>query len=59
MVRDAVAAASNEEGAGYDAAMINWRFMANAVWTTQETVRRMIEAAKAQRLLANAALDLY
>jgi len=46
MVRDAVAAASNEEGAGYDAAMINWRFMANAVWTTQETVRRMIEAAK-------------
>lgn len=47
MVRDAVAAASNEEGAGYDAAMINWRFMANAVWTTKETVRRMLEAAKA------------
>lgn len=40
MVRDAVAAASNEEGAGYDAAMINWRFMANAVWTTEEVVRR-------------------
>ncbi|MGY6126916.1 isochorismatase family cysteine hydrolase [Paraburkholderia caledonica] len=48
MVRDAVAAASNEEGAGYDAAMINWRFMANAVWTTEETVRRMVEAAKEQ-----------
>jgi biuret amidohydrolase len=47
MVRDAVAAAANEEGAGYDAAMINWRFMANAVWTTEETVRRMTEAAKA------------
>ena len=47
MVRDAVAAAANEEGAGYDAAMINWRFMANAVWTTEETVRRMAEAAKA------------
>ena len=46
MVRDAVAAAANEEGAGYDAAMINWRFMANAVWNTDETVRRMIEAAK-------------
>ena len=26
--------------------MINWRFMANAVWNTEETVRRMIEAAK-------------
>jgi len=47
MVRDAVAAAANEEGAGYDAAMINWRFMANAVWTTEEAVRRMTEAAKA------------
>lgn len=47
MVRDAVAAATNEEGSGYDAAMINWRFMANAVWTTEETVRRMTEAAKA------------
>jgi len=46
MVRDAVAAAANEEGAGYHAAMINWRFMANAVWDTKETVRRMIEAAK-------------
>jgi len=46
MVRDAVAAATNEEGAGYLAAMINWRFMANAVWTTKETVRRMGEAAK-------------
>jgi nicotinamidase-related amidase len=47
MVRDAVAAAANEEGSGLDAAMINWRFMANAVWTTEETVRRMAEAAKA------------
>jgi len=47
MVRDAVAAAANEEGSGYDAAMINWRFMANAVWTTEETVRRMVEVAKA------------
>ena len=36
---------SNEEGAGYDAAMINWRFMANAVWTTEEVVRRVTAAA--------------
>jgi nicotinamidase-related amidase len=45
MVRDAVAAAVNEEGDGYHAAMVNWRFMANAVWTTEETVKRMKAAA--------------
>ena len=45
MVRDAVAGAVNEEGSGYDAAMINWRFMANAVWTTEEVVRRVTAAA--------------
>lgn len=47
MIRDAVAAASNEEGDGYQAAMINWRFMANAVWTTSETIERMAAAANA------------
>jgi nicotinamidase-related amidase len=45
MVRDAVAGAVNEEGSGYDAAMINWRFMANAVWTTEEVVCRVTAAA--------------
>ena len=45
MVRDAVAGAVNEEGDGYEAAMINWRFMANAVWTTEETIKRMKAAA--------------
>lgn len=45
MVRDAVAAGVNEEGDGYVAAMVNWRFMANAVWTTQETVSKMTAAA--------------
>ena len=38
MVRDAVAAGVNEEGDGYEAAMVNARFMANAVWTTEEAV---------------------
>lgn len=47
MVRDAVAAGVNEEGDGYVAAMVNWRFMANAVWTTEETVERMRAAATA------------
>jgi hypothetical protein len=23
------------------AAMVNWRFMANAVWTTEETIKKM------------------
>jgi len=45
MVRDAVAAGVNEEGDGYEAAMINWRFMANAVWTTEEAIKRMKTAA--------------
>ena len=47
MVRDAVAGGTNEEGSGYQAAMINWRFMANAVWTTEEAVKRMTDVAKA------------
>jgi nicotinamidase-related amidase len=47
MVRDAVAAGVNDEGDGYAAAMVNWRFMANAVWTTDETVKKMKAAASA------------
>jgi hypothetical protein len=45
MVRDAVAGGVNDEGDGYEAAMVNWRFMANAVWTTEETVQKMKAAA--------------
>jgi nicotinamidase-related amidase len=48
MVRDAVAAGVTEEGDGYEAAMVNWRFMANAVWTTDEAVRRMKTASSAK-----------
>jgi hypothetical protein len=47
MERDAVAAGTNEEGEGNQAAMVNWRFMANAVWTTAETVERMAAVANA------------
>jgi len=36
VVRDATAAAIVPEGNGYDAAMVNFRFIANAVWTTEE-----------------------
>jgi nicotinamidase-related amidase len=45
MIRDAVAGGVNDEGEGYQAAMVNWRFMANAVWTTEEAVKRMKLAA--------------
>ena len=41
MVRDAIAAGLNEEGDGYVAAMVNYRFMTNAVWTTEDTIKRM------------------
>ena len=45
MVRDATAGTTNEEGDGYEAAMVNWRFMAHALWTTRETVGLMGEAS--------------
>ena len=47
MVRDAVAGPKNEEGDGYVAAMVNWRFMANGLWTTEEAVNKMKAAATA------------
>lgn len=41
VVRDAVAAAKFPEGDGYLAALINFRFIANGLWTTEETVKRL------------------
>jgi biuret amidohydrolase len=43
VVRDATAAAMLPEGDGYLAALTNFRFIANAVWSTEETVG-LIEA---------------
>ena len=45
VVRDVTAAAKIPEGDGYLAALINFRFVANGLWTTDEAVKR-IEAAK-------------
>ncbi len=45
VVRDATAAAKLPEGDGYLAALINFRYMANALWSTDEAVAR-IEASK-------------
>ena len=41
VVMDATAAAQVPEGDGYHSATINFRFLANAVWTTDETIRNM------------------
>ena len=41
VIKDATAAAQIPEGDGYLAALINFRFMANAVWTTDEAVERL------------------
>jgi len=41
VVTDATAAAQVEEGDGYEAALINFRFIANTVWTTDEAVQLM------------------
>ncbi len=41
VVRDATAAAMLPEGDGYLAAITNFRYIANAVWTTDEAVKRI------------------
>jgi len=41
VVSDATAAAIVEEGNGYEAALVNFRFIANTVWTTEEAVAQI------------------
>jgi nicotinamidase-related amidase len=41
VVKDATAAAQVEEGDGYAAALVNFRFIANTVWTTKEAKQAM------------------
>ena len=41
VVKDATAAAMLPEGDGYLAALTNFRYIANAVWSTEEAVKRM------------------
>ncbi len=44
-VRDATAGMKNEEGDSYQAALVNFRFLAHALWTTRHTVALMREAS--------------
>ena len=41
VVTDATAGAKLPEGDGYKAALVNFRYMANAVWTTAEAVQKI------------------
>ncbi len=45
VVSDATAAAIVNEGNGYESALVNFRFIANTVWTTDEAVKK-INASK-------------
>ncbi len=45
VVKDATAAAQLPEGDGYLAALTNFRFMASAVWSTEEAVKQIRNAA--------------
>jgi nicotinamidase-related amidase len=45
VVKDATAAAKFEEGDGYAAALVNFRFIANTVWTTAQATAAMKKAA--------------
>ncbi len=45
VVRDATAAARLPEGDGYLAALINFRYVANALWTTDEATHRIRAAS--------------
>jgi len=46
VVKDATAAAKVPEGDGYAAALVNFRFMANDVWTTDEAVQKIKTTAQ-------------
>jgi len=41
VVSDATAAAKVAEGNGYESALVNFRFIANTVWTTEQAVHRI------------------
>jgi len=44
VVSDATAAAIVEEGNGYESALVNFRFIANTVWTTENAVQKINES---------------
>jgi nicotinamidase-related amidase len=47
MVRDAIGGTSNEEGDGVQAALVNFRFLAHALWTTEEALAEFADLSRA------------
>ena len=47
VVKDATAAAVTEDLNGYEAALVNFKFLANTIWTTDEAVELIVNAAAA------------
>ena len=41
MVKDATAGPSLPEGDGYQAALVNFRFLAHAIWTTEQALVKL------------------
>lgn len=52
VVKDATAAAKLPEGDGYLAALVNFRYLANTVWTTAEAVNAMRKSGSMRRAAA-------
>ncbi len=52
VVKDATAAAILPEGDGYQAAVVNFRYMANTVWTTDKAVRAIRKSGRAVKSAA-------
>ena len=51
VVKDATAAAIVPDGNGYESALVNFRFIANAVWTTEEAKDIINNSYKQQNLI--------
>ncbi len=49
VVKDATAAAKLPEGDGYQAALVNFRYIANTVWTTDEAVEAIKQSRQGRR----------
>ena len=44
VVKDATAGAKVPEGDGYQSALVNYRMIANTVWTTQEALQALSQS---------------
>jgi nicotinamidase-related amidase len=52
VVKDATAAAKLPEGDGYQTALVNFRYMANTVWTTADAVDAMKRSGGGKKIAA-------